>query len=250
MQLTGKVVLVTGAQQGIGAAMVREFSAAGADVAINWLDDEVAAQHVAEEAGARGRRAFLVQADVSRLEQVQAMVSAVRDGLGAIDILVNNAGIFPRVPFLEMTEHDWDQVLDVNLKGSCFCAQYVAKAMVAAGRQGAIINIASGAALRGSPRGVHYVASKGGVLSLTRAMALELAPYRIRVNAIAPGLTDTAQPRYGSSEAEIAVMAQAIPLGSMAQPEDIARAAVFLASADAGFVTGQTLHVNGGSYLA
>jgi len=250
MQLTGKVVLVTGAQQGIGAATVREFSAAGADVAINWLDDEVAAQHVAEELGARGRRAFLVQADVSRLEQVQPMVSAVRDGLGAIDILVNNAGIFPRVPFLEMTEHDWDQVLDVNLKGSCFCAQYVAKAMVAAGRQGAIINIASGAALRGSPRGVHYVASKGGVLSLTRAMALELAPYRIRVNAIAPGLTDTAQPRYGSSEAEIAVMAQAIPLGSMAQPEDIARAAVFLASADAGFVTGQTLHVNGGSYLA
>jgi NAD(P)-dependent dehydrogenase (short-subunit alcohol dehydrogenase family) len=250
MQLTGKVVLVTGAQQGIGAAMVREFSAAGADVAINWLDDEVAAQHVAEEVGARGRRAFLVQADVSRLEQVQAMVSAVRDGLGAIDILVNNAGVFPRVPFLEMTEHDWDQVLDVNLKGSCFCAQYVAKAMVAAGRQGAIINIASGAALRGSPRGVHYVASKGGVLSLTRAMALELAPYRIRVNAIAPGLTDTAQPRYGSSEAEIAVMAQAIPLGRMAQPEDIARAAVFLASADAGFVTGQTLHVNGGSYLA
>ena len=250
MQLTGKVVLVTGAQQGIGAATVREFSAAGADVAINWLDDEVAAQHVAEELGARGRRAFLVQADVSRLEQVQPMVSAVRDGLGAIDILVNNAGIFPRVPFLEMTEHDWDQVLDVNLKGSCFCAQYVAKAMVAAGRQGAIINIASGAALRGSPRGVHYVASKGGVLSLTRAMALELAPYRIRVNAIAPGLTDTAQPRYGSSEAEIAVMAQAIPLGSMAQPEDIARAAVFLASADAGCVTGQTLHVNGGSYLA
>ena len=250
MQLTGKVVLVTGAQQGIGAAMVREFSAAGADVAINWLDDEVAAQHVAEEVGARGRRAFLVQADVSRLEQVQAMVSAVRDRLGAIDILVNNAGVFPRVPFLEMTEHDWDQVLDVNLKGSCFCAQYVAKAMVAAGRQGAIINIASGAALRGSPRGVHYVASKGGVLSLTRAMALELAPYRIRVNAIAPGLTDTAQPRYGSSEAEIAVMAQAIPLGRMAQPEDIARAAVFLASDNAGFVTGQTLHVNGGSYLA
>ena len=250
MQLTGKVVLVTGAQQGIGAAMVRDFSAAGADVAINWLDDEIAAQHVAEEVGARGRRAFLVQADVSRLEQVQAMVSAVRDRLGAIDILVNNAGVFPRVPFLEMTEHDWDQVLDVNLKGSCFCAQYVAKAMVAAGRQGAIINIASGAALRGSPRGVHYVASKGGVLSLTRAMALELAPYRIRVNAIAPGLTDTAQPRYGSSEAEIAVMAQAIPLGRMAQPEDIARAAVFLASADAGFVTGQTLHVNGGSYLA
>jgi NAD(P)-dependent dehydrogenase (short-subunit alcohol dehydrogenase family) len=122
--------------------------------------------------------------------------------------------------------------------------------MVAAGRPGSIINIASGAALRGSPRGVHYVASKGGVLSLTRAMALELAPHRIRVNAIAPGLTDTAQPRYGSSEAEIAETARSIPLGRMAQPEEVARAAVFLASENAGFVTGQTLHVNGGSYLA
>jgi NAD(P)-dependent dehydrogenase (short-subunit alcohol dehydrogenase family) len=164
--------------------------------------------------------------------------------------LINNAAVFPRVPFLEMTERDWDHVLDVNLKGSCFCAQNVAKSMISAGRQGCIINIASGAALRGSPRGVHYVASKGGVLSLTRAMALELAPYRIRVNAIAPGLTDTAQPRYGSSEVELADVARAIPFGRMAQPEEIARAAVFLASENAGFVTGQTLHVNGGSYLA
>ena len=208
MELIGKVVLVTGAQQGIGAALAREFAKAGADVAINWLDDEGTAQYVADEVCAHGRRAILVRADVGRLEQVQEMVSAAEQGLGPADILVNNAGVFPRVPFLEMTEHDWDQVLDVNLKGSCFCAQYVAKAMVAAGRQGAIINIASGAALRGSPRGAHYVASKGGMLSLTRAMALELAPYRIRVNAIAPGLTDTAQPRYGSSEAEIAEMAR------------------------------------------
>jgi len=141
-------------------------------------------------------------------------------------------------------------VLDVNLKGSCFCAQAVAKAMVSGGRQGSIVNLSSGAAFRGSPRGVHYAASKGGVTSLTRAMALELAPYRIRVNAIAPGLTDTAQPRYGSSEAELAETARAIPFGRMAEPQEIARAAVFLASDNAGFVTGQTLHVNGGSYLA
>ena len=250
MLFADKVVLVTGAQQGIGRGMALEFAAAGADVAINWLDDNGAAQRVAEEVRAYGRRAILVNTDVGQIEQVQAMVSATEEGLGPIDVLINNAGVFPRVPFLEMTERDWDHVLDVNLKGSCFCAQYVAKAMISAGRQGSIINIASGAALRGSPRGVHYVASKGGILSLTRAMALELAPYRIRVNAIAPGLTDTAQPRYGSSETELIEMARSVPLGRMAQPDEIARAAVFLASENAGFVTGQTLHVNGGSYLA
>src|ERR1700747_2946712 len=243
MQFGGKVVLVTGAQQGIGRAMALEFAAAGSDVAVNWLDDNGAAQRVAEEVRACGRRAILVKADVAQIEQSQAMVAAAQEGLGPIDVLINNAGVFPRVPFLEMTESDWDHVLDVNLKGSGLCAQYVAKAMVLAGRPGSIINIASGAALRGSPRGVHYVASKGGVLSLTRAMALELAPYRIRVHAIVPGLTDTAQPRHGMREAEIAEMARSIPFGRMAQPDEIARAAVFLASVNAGFVTGQTLHV-------
>jgi NAD(P)-dependent dehydrogenase (short-subunit alcohol dehydrogenase family) len=249
MQCAGKVVLVTGAQQGIGRAMAIEFALAGADVAINWLDDESAAESAADQARSHGQRALTVQADVARVEQTQAMVTAVEQGLGPIDVLINNAGVFPRVPFLEMTESDWDYVLDVNLKGACFCAQAVAKAMVAAGRPGVIVNLTSGAAFRSSPRGVHYVASKGGVLSMTRAMALELAPCRIRVNAIAPGLTDTAQPRYGSSEAELAEAARAIPLGRMARPEEIARAAVFLASNDAGFVTGQTLHVNGGSYF-
>lgn len=250
MQHAGKIVLITGAQQGIGAAMATEFAAAGADIAVNWLDDEAAAARVADEVRGRGRRAILLKADIADIGAVRSMVSAVEQQLGPIDVLINNAGVFPRVGFLDMTESDWDHVLDVNLKGACFCAQAVAKPMVLAGRPGVIVNLTSGAAFRSSPRGVHYVASKGGVLSMTRALALELAPYRIRVNAIAPGLTDTAQPRYGSTEAELAETARAIPLGRMARPEEIARAAVFLASDDAGFVTGQTLHVNGGSYLS
>lgn len=249
MECAGKVALVTGAQQGIGRAIALKLAAAGADVAANWLDDQQAIESIAAEIRHLGRRAFPVRADMARIEEVREMVSAAGRELGPIDILVNNAAVFPRAAFLEMTEGDWDHVLTVNLKGACFCAQFVAKAMVAAGRPGVIINLASGAAFRSSPRGVHYVASKGGVVSMTRAMALELAPYHIRVNAIAPGLTDTAQPRYGSSEAELAEMARAIPLGHMAQPEDIANAAAFLASDKASFMTGQTVHVNGGSYL-
>jgi NAD(P)-dependent dehydrogenase (short-subunit alcohol dehydrogenase family) len=249
MDLSGKVVLVTGAQQGIGRAIALHCAAAGADVAVNWLDDEGAAASIAGEIRAAGRRALSVRADIGRLAEIEAMVATAEEGLGPIDVLVNNAGVFPRVPFLELGESDWDFVFDVNLKGTCFCTQAVAKRMVAAGRPGAIINLTSGAAYRGSPRGAHYCASKGGVVSLTRQMALELAPCRIRVNAIAPGLTDTAQPRYGSSEAEIEAMAQTIPLGRIAQPDDIARTAVFLASDEAGFTTGQILHVNGGGYL-
>ena len=248
MRLRGKIALVTGAQQGIGRGIALAFAREGADVAVNYLDDRAAAEQVMREVCAAGRRAVLVQADVARPTDAQTMVAQVLSELGGLDVLVNNAGVYPRVPFLEMRETDWDLVLDVNLKGGFLCAQAAARAMVAAGRRGSIINMAS-QAIRGAVRGVHYSASKGGVVAMTRATALELAPHGIRVNAIAPGLTDTAQPRYGNNEDELAAMARAVPLGRMAQPDDIAAVAVFLASDDARHVTGQTVHVNGGSYM-
>jgi len=248
MRLRGKIALVTGAQQGIGRGIALAFAREGADIAVNYLDDRVEAEKVMREVCAAGQRAVLVQADVARPTDAQTMVAQVLSELGGLDVLVNNAGVYPRVPFLEMRETDWDLVLDVNLKGGFFCAQAAARAMVAAGRRGSIINMAS-QAIRGAVRGVHYSASKGGVVAMTRATALELAPHGIRVNAIAPGLTDTAQPRYGNNEDELAAMARAVPLGRMAQPDDIASVAVFLASDDARHVTGQTVHVNGGSYM-
>ena len=244
--LDGQAALVTGAQQGIGAAIAIALAQEGADVAINYLDGQAEAEAVAASIKAIGRRAVLIQGDVSGTNAAAKLVDATIAAFGKIDILVNNAGVFPRVAFLDMKEADWDFVHSINLKASCFCAQAAARAMVGSGIQGAIVNLASSAIYGASPRGVHYAASKGGVVSLTRAMAMELAPYRIRVNAIAPGLTDTAQPRYGSTEAELAELAGTMPLGRMGQPADIANAAVFLASSKSAFVTGQVLHANGG----
>ena len=251
MRLKGRVALVTGAQQGIGAAIAEALAGEGADVALTWLDAAPAAEAVAARIRAAGRKALVLRADVSRLADIESMVAETAKQLGPPDILVNNAGVFPRVPLLEMTERDWDFVLDINLKAGCFATIAVARALIAAGKtQGSIINLAS-SAVRGAVRGVHYSASKGGVVSMTRALALELAPHNIRVNAIAPGLTDTAQPRYGNSDAELVEMARAtIPLGGkLLTPDQIARTAVFLASDEASAVTGQVLHVNGGSYM-
>src|SRR5207245_2535974 len=248
MRLRGKVALVTGAQQGIGRAIALAFAREGADVGVNCLHDPGGAGKVVQEVRETGRRAVLVQTDVAEPAGAQSMVAQIAGELGGLDVLVNNAGVYPRVPFLEMRESDWDYVLDINLKAGCFAGIAVAKALIAAGKGGgSIINLSS-QSVRGAVRGVHYSASKGGVVSMTRAMALELAPYNIRVNAIAPGTTDTAQPRHGNTDAELIEIARTtIPLGGkLLTPDQIASTAVFLASDDSSATTGQVLHVNGG----
>jgi NAD(P)-dependent dehydrogenase (short-subunit alcohol dehydrogenase family) len=248
MRLAGKVALVTGAQQGIGEAIARMFGREGASVVVNYLDNQAAGEAIVTHIREAGGRAMAVAGNVARVSDVHAMVEA-GNTFGGIDVLVNNAGIFPRVDFVQMTEAQWDEVLNVNLKGTFFCTQMVVRQLVERRRPGSIVNLASSAAFRSSPRGVHYVTSKAGIVGFTRATALELARYRIRVNAIAPGTTDTAQPRYGMSEEELQAAGRQVPLGRMAVPDDVANMALFLASDESSHVTGQTMHVNGGSYL-
>ncbi|MGY8934904.1 MAG: SDR family NAD(P)-dependent oxidoreductase [Alphaproteobacteria bacterium] len=246
--LTGNVAVITGAQQGIGRAVALAMAKEGAHVVVNYLDDAEAANETAAAARALGVKANAVCADISKPSDVEILMQAA-DEMGGVSILVNNAAVFPRSSFLELAESEWDLVLGVNLKGAFLCTQAAANRMVSAKQGGAIINLTSGAAFRGSPRGVHYVSSKAGVVGLTRATAVELAAHKIRVNAIAPGLTDTAQPRYGMTEDEISEKAATIPFPGLTMPEDIADAAVFLASDSASRISGQTIHVNGGDYL-
>jgi NAD(P)-dependent dehydrogenase (short-subunit alcohol dehydrogenase family) len=248
MSCAGKVVLVTGAQRGIGRAVALRFAQAGADVALNFLDDETAVKSAAAEIAALGRRAVMLGADIAKPEHARRLVADAEHALGPLDVLVNNAAIFPRAPFLELTEDTWDAVLDTNLTATFVCAQEAARRMVAAGRRGAIINRSSGAPYRGSMRATAYMASKLGIVGLTRGMARELAPHGIRVNAVAPGITNTAMPRLGNSEEALAALGRANPTGRLAEPDDIAEVVVFLATDAARYAVGQIIHVNGGDY--
>ncbi|MFM9108309.1 MAG: SDR family NAD(P)-dependent oxidoreductase [Chloroflexota bacterium] len=243
--LEGRTALVTGGGQGIGLATARLLDQLGARVAINYPD---AGHRPSELAGFR-QSPLLAEADIGDAASASRMVDEVVSSLGGLDVLVNNAGIFPRAAALELDEATWDRVFAVNLKGTFFCSQAAARHMVAR-RSGRIVNIASDAAIAPAARGAHYNASKAGVIALTKSLALEWAPWGVAVNAVAPGLTDTAQPRYGMSEAEIAAEGAAMPWGRIGQPEDVARAVAYLAGPMAEFVTGATVLVTGGACMA
>lgn len=243
--LEGKVALITGAARGIGRAIALALARQGSVVVCG---DVTGSPETAKLVRDEGGQAHDLELDVSRVDDVEAAMSFVQ-GIGGVDILVNNAGIFPRSPVLEMDEQDWDRVNGVNLRGAFLCARSAARTMRSNGRGGRIVNVTSGAAFVPTVQSAHYAASKAGLVAFTRVLALELAPYGVTVNAVAPGLTDTAQPRSFYSDEDLVAFAQRIPLGRLAQPADIAPAVLFLCGPGADYITGQTLHVNGGLFM-
>jgi len=245
---TQKSALVTGAQQGIGAAIASVLIDANVNVVMNYLDDDREVSRLVDIATGKGVRAKALRGDVTNLKQVQMMVDAV-DEFGGIDFLVSNAAIYPRSSLLEMTEDEWDQVLSVNLKGCFFVLQAAAKKMIASGRGGAIVTLSSGAAVKGAVHGAHYSASKSGLFGLTKSAALELARQNIRANVVAPGLVDTDQPRIEFSDEDMDRLWQILPLAGKTEPSDVADLVMFLLSDQARRITGQIIHVNGGGLL-
>ncbi len=242
--LAGRVALVTGAATGIGRAIALRLADAGARVALNHLGQQPAA----EETAARAPSMLPVEADVRSSEQVAAMARKVEQSLGPIDILVNNAGVILEKPFLDLTEADWDFVVDTDLKAHFITCRAVLPGMVGRGR-GTIINVASELGYLGRELYVPYCAAKAGVIGLTRSLAREFAP-AIRVNAIAPGPVDTPMLSLENMSPLVLERERAIPAQRVGRPEEIAATALFLASDEASFFYGQVLGANGGAFMA
>ena len=247
MQIEGKVAFVTGASSGIGRAIALTLAEAGADVAVNYAGNAAAAEEVAAEIRKMGRRALILQGDVSQTEAAASMLDAVVAEFGRCDILVNNAGITRDGLLMRMKEEDWDAVLDTNLKGVFNCTKAALKYMMKQ-RSGKIVNIASVVGIMGNAGQANYAAAKAGCIGFTKSVAKEVASRGITVNAVAPGLIATDMTSV-LPEKVIEEMASGIPLKRAGQPVDVAKAVLFLVSDDAAYITGQTLNVDGGMVM-
>ena len=245
--LEGRVAIVTGASQGIGAACAERLSHDGAAVAL-WDVDDARGTALAARLNGLGRRAIFQHCNVADAREVEAALAATLRTFGLVDTLINNAGIFKAANFLDITEADWDAVIDVNLKGAFLVGQAVARAMVAAGRPGAIVNMSSVNGIMAIPSIASYNASKGGVNQLTRVMALALADHGIRVNAVAPGTiaTELAQKAVlGSDGAKARIMSRT-PMKRLGEPSEIADVCAFLVSSASSYMTGEIVYIDGG----
>lgn len=245
LDFTGKVALITGSGSGLGSGIAVRFAEAGATVVVNYRSSVAGAQAVVSQIEAAGGRAIALQADVTQKAEVEKLISQTIAAFGRLDVLINNAGLYPLATLLDMSEAEWDEVVDSNLRSTFLCTQAAAKQMIAQGEGGAIVNIASIEAENPAPMHSHYNAAKGGVVMHTAAVANELGPHGIRVNAVSPGLIWREGIEQGWPDG-VERFLKAAPLGRLGRPDDIADACLFLASPAARWITGANLRVDGG----
>lgn len=250
LDLTGKTALITGASSGIGAATAITFAKLGAKVAITYHHNQKGIEEVQRGIASAGGTAIVIQADVRQSNEIRSLVTRATDQLGPIDILVNNAGsLIQRMKLLETTEARWDEIINLNLKSVMLCSQAVAKSMMDR-KSGAIINIVSIAGRNGGGPGAGaYATAKGALITLTKSMAKELAPFGVRVNGVSPGVVDTPFHEEFSTPEMIRSFISQIPLGRMGKSEEIAKVIAFLASDASSFVVGETIEANGGQLM-
>lgn len=246
-KLSGKAAIVTGASRGIGRSIALKLAEEGARVAVNYSGSQAKAEEVVDLIRQNGGEAFSVQADVSDAESVQAMVAQTMEHFGSVDILVNNAGITRDNLLMRMKEDEWDDVMNTNLKGVFLCTKAVTRQMMKQ-RSGKIVNISSIVGVAGNPGQANYVAAKAGVIGLTKTSAKELASRNIHVNAVAPGFITTEMTDELPEDVKGQMLSQ-IPLGKLGNPEDVAKAVLFLSTSDSDYMTGQTLHIDGGMVM-